>query len=519
VFATASAERPALYFTVVGEPPLKMLRYQQQMAFFDPEKVGTVIRFVDLSHDLLNGDLAVVLEKIVQHVQQNNPGIVIVDSFRTVVRGTLGVAGDHLELQAFLQKLAIHLTSWQVTSFLVGEYGETEMADNPVLTIADGIIWLSQSHERNSSVRKMEVIKVRGLSSAPGLHTFRISSEGITIFPRTTSRLLQSKDGARFISKQRALIGVPALDEMLGGGLPTGDATLIAGPSGTGKTVLATHFIAEGVKSGEPGVVAIFEEHPEDYLARAKDIGFDLEEMAKQNKLKVLYLRPLDLSADEILHRVQEAVAEIGATRLVIDSLNGLELALAPTFRDDFRESLYRLIGRLTGGGVSIVLTIEVMEMFTEIKFSPHEVSFLAQNIFFLRYIEIEGRLRRVLAIIKMRRSAHSHDLCEYEITSGGLRLLAPLSEYEGILRGVPTRRIGSSHSPALGVTQQERKVLEQLTTRQEATVADLARATGLASGDLSQALARLLQLNYVIEVLDDGQTTYRLAERPLGSG
>jgi circadian clock protein KaiC len=203
--------------------------------------------------------------------------------------------------------------------------------------------------------------------------------------------------------------------------------------------VLGTHFIAEGIAHGESCVAAVFEEHPDDYLARAMDMGFDLPAMMAAGKLELLQLRPLDLSSDEVLFRIQEAVRRIGARRLVIDSLNGLEIALAPTFRDDFRESFYRMISSLTGCGISVVLTIEVPEVFTEITFSPHAVSFLSQNIIFLRYVELESELRRMITIVKMRRSSHTHAFHEYEITASGLRMLGPLTNYRGLLSGSPT--------------------------------------------------------------------------------
>jgi circadian clock protein KaiC len=513
-FANASAERPTLYFTVVGEPAIKMLRYQQQMAFFDPNKVGTVIRFIDLSPEVLEGDLGAVLDKIVQHVKQANPGIVVVDSFRTVVRSRSNSVAGELEVQHFLQKLALRLTSWQTTSFLVGEYGEAEMQENPVFTVADAIIWLSQAKDRNAMVRKLEVVKMRGQATVPGLHTFRINSNGLQVFPRSMAMLSR---GERRTDKKRVTTGVPQLDEMIGGGFLEGDATLIAGPSGAGKTVLGTTFIGEGVKRGEPGVLAVFEEHPDDYLARAQTMGFDLGSMEANGQLKVIYLRPVDLSADEILHQIQKAVAEVGAKRLVIDSLNGLELALAPTFRDEFRESLYRMVGGLTGGGVSVVLTIEVMESFEEIRFSPHAISFLSQNIIFLRYVEIESRLRRMLTVVKMRGSAHSQDLREYEITGDGMRVLQRLTGYQGVLTGVPTARAETQRSVTPGLTELETQVYTALSALPQATVEDLARGANISAADVATALRRLIALDYVLESMDGGETVYRPVSRPLG--
>ena len=154
-FALATPERPALYITVLGEPPLKLLRYQQQFSFFDPEKVNRSIRFVSVEQETLKQGLEKVLDQIVAEVETANPGLVVVDSFRSVIRVSNPPATDReLPLQSFVQRLALHLTTWQATTFLVGEYQEFEIEDNPVLTVADGIIWLSQVVERNSVARK-----------------------------------------------------------------------------------------------------------------------------------------------------------------------------------------------------------------------------------------------------------------------------------------------------------------------------------------------------------------------------
>jgi circadian clock protein KaiC len=518
IFANATAERPALYFTVVGEPPLKMLRYQQQMAFFDADKIGSGIRFVDLSPELLGGDLGRVFDRVVQHVKDTSPALVVVDSFRTVLRGK-AAAGAELGLQEFLQRLALHLTSWHVTSFLLGEYSKEEMRDNPVFTVADGIIWLSQHRERNAMVRKLEVVKMRGVATMHGAHTFRISDQGLRVFPRAMSRLPERQSHGRdeFLAKRRAGFGVAGLDEMIGGGLPAGDATIIAGPSGCGKTVLSAHFVAEGLRTGEPAVLAVFEEHPEDYLERAKSMSLDLETGRRAGTLKVLDLKPLDLSAEEILHAIQEAVLEVSAKRLVIDSLNGLELALAPNFREDFREALYRMVGHLTGGGVSVLMTVEIMESFNEIKFSPHAISFLSQNIVFLRYVELESELRKMVTVIKMRRSKHSSQMREFDITEHGVSVLGAFDDYQGVLTGVPRARATLPSSALSGLTREQQRVLVALQHTEQASEDQLVTSTGLPAESVRAALGRLLALHHVLQVGGDATTVYRATERPLG--
>ena len=433
-FANATPERPALYFTVLGEPAIKMLRYQQQYSFFNQAMLNNSIRFINLSSVVLEKGLNAVMDKISKAVEASSPGIVVVDSFRTVVRSKVA-ADDEMGLQAFVQRLALHLTSWQVTSFLIGEYAEEEIRDNPVFTVADGLFWLYQTAERNSVVRRLRIMKLRGQHSMPGLHTFRITDDGLQTFPRTFG-LIQKEAVVK--SKRRLSIGIAELDKMLGGGIPENDSVLVAGSSGTGKSLLATHFIAEGLRQGEPGVMAVFEERPHNYIERAKNFGLNFKKLRKETPFDIIYLRPLDLSVDETMYELLNAVHKIGAKRLVIDSIAGFEMALAPGFRIDFRESLYRMIGALTGIGATILSTVEVEEKFTELPFSAYTVSFLTDDIIRMRYVSIEGQLRKILMIIKMRGNDHSKDIREYEITPKGLVLGSRIQGYTGLTTGIP---------------------------------------------------------------------------------
>lgn len=434
LFANATTERPALYFTVLGEPAIKMLRYQQQYTFFDQAKLNGAVRFFNLSQVVLDQDLGAVLEAIIKEVEASNAGIVVVDSFRTAVRKSQTSAGE-VDLQAFVQRLALHLTSLQATTFLIGEYVEGELRDNPVFTVADGLFWLYQNVERNSIVRKLQVMKLRGQASVPGLHTFRITSAGLQTFPRTFGFVDES---GQVKGRRRLSTSISELDAMLGGGIPEGDSLLLAGPSGSGKSMIGTHFIAEGLRQGEPGIVAVFEEIPAEYVQRAAMLGLDFETPQQTGSLKIIYLRPLDLSVDETVHEIVNNVKELGCKRLVIDSLVGFEMGLAPGFRADFRESLYRMIAALTRLGVTIVSTVEIDETFTSMSLSSFTVSFLADDIVRLRYVSINGQLRKMLLVVKMRRSTHSIDMREYQITSKGVMIGEPLRGVVALTSGIP---------------------------------------------------------------------------------
>ena len=435
LYANASPAKPGIFFSVIGEPPIKMLRYQQQFSFFDPEKINNAIRFVHLGDEALEGGLTKVCDRIIEEVDKANPTFIVVDSFRAVVRRTLAAGGES-ELQSVVQRLALHLTSCEATTFLLGEYDDDER-DNSIFTVADGIVWLSQATERNSVVRKVQVVKMRGQGQIPGLHTARITSDGVSAFPR----LLKPEEGNELLhSTGRICTGVAGLDQMLNGGIPQGYSVLLAGPSGSGKTVLSNQFIIEGVRNGEPGVIAIFEKQPNDYLLTTPR-GLEFKRMVDEKKIELLYLRPLDLSIDETLLALREAVRRVGAKRAVIDSLSGLELALAPTFRTDFRESLYRLMGALTGLGITLMATVELEDTYTQLRFGPQGIAFLTDAIIMQRYIEIDANLKRALSVVKVRASAHSTELREYEIRGDGMLVVGrALSNYQGLLTGSPTR-------------------------------------------------------------------------------
>lgn len=437
VFANATAKKPALYFTVLGEPAMKMLRYQQQYSFFEATKLGAAIRFINLAEVVMEKDLDAVFEEIAKQVAAAGPSIVVVDSFRTVVRKVLNSSGE-AEMQSFVQRLAQFLAGWEATTFLVGEYVQDEIRDNPVFTIADGLIWLSQVAERNSVVRKLQIIKLRGQSSVPGLHTIRISDGGLQAFSRTLGLVGKKERPAR---QRRLSIGIPELDAMLGGGILEGDSLLIAGPSGTGKSALATQFIAEGLRRGEAGIMAIFEERPQGYADRAESFGLEFGTSRSKGKLEILYLRPLDLSVDETMQEILDAIVRVGAKRLVIDSLVGFEMALAPGFRADFRESLYRMIGALTGSGVTVLSTVEIEDTFAALPFSHYTISFLTDDIIRMRYVEIDGQLRKVMMVVKMRGGNHSKDIREYVITDKGVVIIHPReTDYAGLTTGQPIR-------------------------------------------------------------------------------
>lgn len=436
MFALATPDRRALFFTVLGESPLKMLRYQQQFPFFDFDKVNHSIKFVNLASDLLDGDFDRVLSRILEEVQAFSPSLVFVDSFRSIVQSARsddpGISG----LQHLVQQLGMQMSSWQATSFLIGEYLVQEAESSPIFTVADGIIWMSQMSYRDSMIRKIQVVKMRGQAQKPGLHTFKINDQGIAVFPRAVASV---EDAVHVDSHgentERMSMGNPVLDEMMGGGLPHSYSVLVVGPSGSGKTILATQFLAEGARLGEKGVIAAFEKSPHQLLSQK------LKCLIDSGDVGVIETQSLDLSLDEIFHDMLDSIRRLQAKRLVIDSLSGFELALSAAFREDFREALYRMVASLTAMGVTVLMTAELEDQYTSLRFSSSGNAFLADAIVMQRYVEIEGQLRRVISVVKVRSSAHSKDICFYNVEEDQIRIGERLTQYDGILSGLPELR------------------------------------------------------------------------------
>jgi circadian clock protein KaiC len=433
MFNTASPQRKALFFSAMGEPPVKMLRYQQQFDFFDFDKVGDSVHFISLAAQVEAGNYDAVLAQILEEVRTHAPALVFIDSFRSFVQAARGGADQHdvAALQKFVQQLVTHMTGWNATTFLIGEYLADEADQNPIFTVADGIIWLSQHMQRNVMSRKMQVIKMRGQRQQPGLHAFRIEREGLQVFPRIMPSMeLSDLGAARQAVQVRLSTGVPVLDDMLGGGVPAGYALMLTGPTGSGKTILATEFLAAGARNGETGVIALFERNPTQLM------NVRLDDLVQSGEVSLASIRTLDLSIDEILHNLLDLITRKNATRVVLDSIPGFLMSLSPEAREDFSESLYRMVTVLCKKGVTLVLTNEMEDRFQELRFSPYGSVVLTDAVIMLRYVEYQAELRTVITVVKVRGSKHSRQFRTFEITDEGIVIGTGPAPYEGILFG-----------------------------------------------------------------------------------
>jgi circadian clock protein KaiC len=409
VFANATDERPALYLATVSEPFDKILRYGQTLGFFDPKAVGHSVFYEDLGTILNERGLDGVLEQVTELIKERRPGIIVIDSFKALSAYAAG--GD---FRRFLHDFAGHLSVFPASSFWVGEYGEDEIAVAPEFAVADAIVSLSTTRAAERETRALRVLKLRGSTFTPGQHAYRVSENGIDVFPRLADPLDVTEyalDAARHSS------GIAALDTMLADGYWPGASTLCVGPSGCGKTLMGLHFVFNGARQGEPGVLATLQEHPTQLARIVGEFGWSLDE----DGVELMYRSPVDIYIDEWVYDLLEVVERTGARRVLIDSLTDLQFASPDEIR--FREYMYSLVQRFSRQGVSLFMTSELPDLFRVARLSEFGVSHLSDNVVLLQYVRDESAIRRALTVLKTRASRHEPEICEFKITPEGIVL------------------------------------------------------------------------------------------------
>jgi circadian clock protein KaiC len=325
------------------------------------------------------------------------------------------------------------MAGWGATTLLIGEYAPHEAATHAEFAIADGIIRFINEPMELTSVRMIEVLKLRGTNYLTGRHFFEIGPDGLSFYPRI--RPPQLTVGAQ-APTDRVPTGVEGLDELLGGGLPRASATLVEGGTGTGKTLLGLTFLMEGARRGEPGLLLTLEETPEQLRWVASGVGWDLATLEAQGLLSLIYTSPVELSPDRFLHEARRHVETLGVRRVVLDSLTALFVGVPSERR--YKELVYSLTKHLRRLGVTLLTTMEVAELLGAAQITGRGISSITDNAILLRYVEMGGHLERAICVIKARGVKHQLELRRLVIDSDGVHFGPPFTDLRGVLTGMP---------------------------------------------------------------------------------
>jgi circadian clock protein KaiC len=424
-FANATAEHRAHYYTTLSEPHSKLVKNLESFEFFDPKTLESKIEHLHLG-DLLRldrpGRMEPLVEEVVRRTMEDQPSIVVIDSAKALRDFT----GER-ELRVAFYDLISRLAHTETVLLLVGEYTPGEIASGVEFSLADGIIQLAYEPREPIDRRWLRVVKMRGTPHLEGKHTFRICPSGLEVFPRIETR---GGDAAAKVAG-RIASGVPGLDELMSGGIAAGEATVVLGPSGVGKTIFSLRFVTEGIARGECCLYVTFQDTADQLITMASGFGWNLASARDNGQLVINHVPLGELDLDILTSGIRQELSDGGVDRVVIDSL--AEMVLAARESERFPAYARSLTGLVRAAGASLLITSET----TTLGPSPEPtggVTFLFHNVILLRYIELNSSTGRALSIVKMRNSDHDKNVHQFEINQTGLMIGRHLEGVTGAL-------------------------------------------------------------------------------------
>jgi circadian clock protein KaiC len=428
-FHRAKHGQRVLYVTLLAESHARLLQHLQDLSFFDAEVIPDRLTYVSGFRVLEEGGLRALLDLLRKELSTQKANVVVLDGFAAVGES----ADTDREFKKFVHELQVQAALGACTFFLLSSGLSGDASVQPVHTMVDGLVRLSDRIFDVRAQRELHVQKFRGSRYLRGLHSFEIGDEGLRVYPRLES---SSAASGEMGNSSRLATGIPRLDAMMGGGLRSTSTSMILGPSGIGKTVVGYRFLASST-ADEKGLLFSFYETPERALAKTKGVGIDLAAGHDRGDVELVWQSPVENALDAIGWRILESVDRIGAKRLFVDGFDAFESASAHPQRVP---QFFAALGReLQARGVTTMYAAELHQIFSPQIAPPlRGLSPLIENLLLMRFVELRAQLRRTLSIIKLRDSEFDPAICEFCLTSHGLDVVDSLDGTEAIVTGVP---------------------------------------------------------------------------------
>jgi len=409
-FSQATAEAPALYLTTMSEPLEKFIMHGQNYGFFEEAKVGVSVFYEDLGLMLREHGIGKLADIVADMLVTRHPRFVFIDSFKALNE----LLVQPHDRRSVIFDLASLLSAYHCTSFLIGEYADAMMTELPEFAIADVVLQMIKltTNVREESFIRVE--KLRSSSSIPGLHAFSINADGIEIYPRLLTPKVVPNYSAR---PERVNTGIEGLDAMIEEGFWRGSSTLVAGPPGAGKTIMALQFIAAGALKGEPGVYLGFQENPTQLSRVMQNLGLPVEKLLNDG-FELMYQSPVEVQLDRVAAELFRRVRAGKVKRVVIDALGDVQRASVD--RQRFADLIYSLMQWFAVENVTCMLTFEMSNLFEVHAISDEQISNMSDNVLLLRF-QPGPELKRTLRVLKARGSGHDNREHEIVITREGL--------------------------------------------------------------------------------------------------
>jgi len=399
---------------------IEVFELQPPESLLEPDQQQSLLYSSDL-------ELGETIARVFDAVERVKPSRIVLDSLSEIRL----LAQSSLRYRRQLLALKHYFARRDATVLALDDL-TTDALDKTAHSIAHGVIRLEElTPNYGPERRRMRVMKYRGQAFRGGYHDFTIKTGGIEIFPR----LVSSEHYGAFVSGTLTS-GNTELDKLLGGGIEAGSSTVLLGPAGTGKSLVALHFAAAAINCGEKAALFVFDEELGLLFRRAKGMGIDLEAMRSKQGLQIDQIDAAELSPGEFAHRVRMRVVKDNIRIVVIDSLNGYQSAMPE--EHSLILHMHELLQFLNRQGCATFLTVAQHGLVGDMK-TPVDVTYLADTVILLRYFEASGRVRRAISVVKKRAGPHEDTIREMRITDRGMVLGEPLEDFHGVLRGIPT--------------------------------------------------------------------------------
>jgi circadian clock protein KaiC len=431
-FNHVAAGGRAVYIGLLSETHTQMFAHLQSMAFFTHAPIAKTLYYFSGYGILEQEGLKGLLEFVRQVINDHRPTLLMMDGLVTAEM----LATSGLELKQFFNDLHAYLEAHRCTGVLLN-HAHSARHFRSTHTIVDGLISLKARFIGARYVRELQVHKFRGSAFVEGRHAYQITNAGIVVHPRTESTPIQDSDEPG--SRDRLPFGVAQLDAMLDGGLLAGSATMLLGIPGSGKTLLGLHFLTTGARAGQPGLYFGFNEKPSELIDSAKQVSLDVASHVLDGVISLIWQPPLDHILDALAEKLLDAVRQHKTQRLFIDGFGGFQEGIADAER--INRFFIALTAQLDMLNVTTLFSVEMNNLFgPAINVPIGAASAIADNIIFLRYVELRAKLYRLISVLKSRRSRHDSEIREFKIMDKGLQVADTFESAQTILTGLGQR-------------------------------------------------------------------------------
>jgi circadian clock protein KaiC len=414
-----------LYITLLAESNDRLLSNMSTFEFFDPAAVGTSIVFLGGFPILESEGLEGLRKMITTGIAERNATLLVLDGLEIAE----GFAPSVNAYKKWIHQISSMTSMAGCTALGIGTFDE--VSPHPERSIVEGLLVCHNKPIDRRMVREIEILKMRGVKYMEGRHVFQIGSGGLRIFPRFAQSIGPAVPHPRS-EGVKVSTGIKSLDTMLGGGVPKGSSTLVLGAPGTGKTLIALHFLQEGQQQGEVCLYAGSSESPELLQSKAEKVGINLDISARQ--LHLFWHPASEVLSEVLLHELLLEIDRTGAKRVALDGLDVFLLGAASV--EQLPVQIGTFLVALESRGVTCIITSELAELFAEDIRPTVSIAGLFDNLFILRYVEYRAQLRRSLSVLKVRQGPYDNRIREFVVSSEGIELVASFEGAESLMSG-----------------------------------------------------------------------------------